>query len=1550
MRTAFCLALVWLSVAVWGAEWVYTGDALPSSSGWEIYGSSSYENGGSITSSISAGVWSLADNSTSNRCMVRNMTLGDVSFNTGVTLAARARCMTSTSSSYNLGITNGNIGAMYVSITVGQVALKALDGTTRGSYNLSGTVYHRYYLTVKNATQGDNNTATWRVYVDGTEVITWVGLGTHDGYDGFFAGHVGTTGRGTWDFDWIAGRNDGVFGPAQWDPMPSGVPSAPNLVLPLSGCSVGLAKPTVQWIGDPHTTYEVHVNTTDLAGDANVWDSGQVTSSLDSCDAGPLPAGSCYVFVRLRNSAGWGPWSAARSFSVDTSVPAVKKGWVLIRDDLPYHMDLLTHASEYHVNHVQLSHDIMMYTWEPINDIGRRNHINQLIDAAHANGVQEVVLWTHEIQYPDMPVWFKVNGKANLDDPGYWVWLDSEYEQLFTVCPNADGLVLTVTENWDGADPFDRTSTIHTGKSPTDSIAQVVQTIWNVCSRHGKSLYVRTWTGSAGPDRWIRDAVMRSDPSIWMMSKATGAGDWSSIQEDYDIIGTCTGHPEMEEFDVVGEYWGLTNTPWCGVDYQKHLWSEFGGPRGVTGVVARVDRDEGRAIDSPNRINMYALDVLADYPEMPVDDIYGYWCSHWFGQTAAGRVASALKRAFDVTNACYDLPLVYPFSGDVARDYCLRSLFDLDCASVALKTSSTFMPGSAKTNYDCLREPFERAAMKLSLTVPSTLFGDFSPSYSNQSTVTCSVTAVDAAAGLNPATFKVEYSKDGGQTWTNHANFSYTSEGSPVEPYHITAESIPFGSSQAARNRVRYSVTNLASGTTNRVFTVRGLNTASATLASSVTSDGILHPQGDDGDTVATTADGRPCRTPATSSDTQFYFQVDDAFAYDRSPQRLYLQVDYYGSNGSITPIYDSVERTDETLKPVYLSGPSGWRTATWCLDNVGFGNRISSTMKSDFRLDVGSGTGACISAVRLYYDRPSSMLEAPVDLTASMVSSSQISMAWAAVPGATMYQVCGEGTFAGWATSTTFQDTGLAANTQYTYAVIACDASGFSSCASLPVSATTLSVPPTTSNVVCDRPAATWQRAFTFDFTPVNGFGAGKVAYYRYVWDESPTHVWTGNEPVWPSIGPPQGTGWSIWYPTTLPTQSDSGWLLYEGSTSQRLMSEELISGGGVTAWKLSDQGRVWNTKAKIGLWPTLPINRDIGATMVVRMRAGDSPLGFYDASLNFGFNLFDCSAAGAIVRPGTVQLIGPSRSSSTAVVENGLAYHTYVLTLRNEIPGDNSTCRYDLYCDGNSLLGLTQGPSGGANMWSGPVFGNTSSNVIGAWCYEWIAWRNDGVFTPSPSPVRLSTSVAHYGSSFYLHLYGFNADSTPSGSLDLGPYYCWNGLPVAPSVFDDGTYTTRDTVHATWSPAGPSITRYECAVGSSPGAQDVLPYVSVGQALEATLSGLSMAEGHTYYISVRGLGSSYGPAGTSDGIIVAPAYDEIAEAKALPDGSPVAFYGKDVTAVFADCAYVQDVSGVRIVTGRPTVEGGCADLAGVIGTAGTERVIATDTVVPRQ
>lgn len=118
-------------------------------------------------------------------------------------------------------------------------------------------------------------------------------------------------------------------------------------------------------------------------------------------------------------------------------------------------------------------------------------------------------------------------------------------------------------------------------------------------------------------------------------------------------------------------------------------------------------------------------------------------------------------------------------------------------------------------------------------------------------------------------------------------------------------------------------------------------------------------------------------------------------------------------------------------------------------------------------------------------------------------------------------------------ANSSSVTETGLVANTQYTRHIHAKNGT-IEGPASNSVSRYTLSVPPSASTVVCSRSASSWYATPNFTFTAVGGFGAGRVQYYRYAWDQSPTHTWTGSEAVWNSGD------------LTLTAAADGGWYLH--------------------------------------------------------------------------------------------------------------------------------------------------------------------------------------------------------------------------------------------------------------------------------------------------------------------------------------------------------------------------------------------------------------------
>lgn len=155
--------------------------------------------------------------------------------------------------------------------------------------------------------------------------------------------------------------------------------------------------------------------------------------------------------------------------------------------------------------------------------------------------------------------------------------------------------------------------------------------------------------------------------------------------------------------------------------------------------------------------------------------------------------------------------------------------------------------------------------------------------------------------------------------------------------------------------------------------------------------------------------------------------------------------------------------------------------------------------------------------------------------------------------------------------------ESGLVANTRYTRHVHGYNGT-LDSAQSLDASAYALSTPPTSSNVTClGRTSNTAYGTPGFAFGAVEGFGTGKVEYYRVAWDQLPSYAWTGSETQWGSgdlsVTATIGGNWYLHAkgyngdgvengsvdlgpyvydatPPSAPTVSDDG--KYTGSTSQ--------------------------------------------------------------------------------------------------------------------------------------------------------------------------------------------------------------------------------------------------------------------------------------------------------------------------------------------------------------------------------------------------------------
>jgi len=138
-------------------------------------------------------------------------------------------------------------------------------------------------------------------------------------------------------------------------------------------------------------------------------------------------------------------------------------------------------------------------------------------------------------------------------------------------------------------------------------------------------------------------------------------------------------------------------------------------------------------------------------------------------------------------------------------------------------------------------------------------------------------------------------------------------------------------------------------------------------------------------------------------------------------------------------------------------------------------------------------------------------------------------------------------------------------------------------------------------------------------------------------------------------------------------------------------------------------------------------------------------------------------------------------------------------------------------------------------------------------------LLWKVDTGAPVWSSPALGGAGIMHIGGGDG-RLLSYGRDITP---------------PPVPIVTDGGAFgTSTDSLHASWRCRDPesAIVSIEYALGTSPGAQDVVAFTPVGIDSQVALTGLRLVNGADYYFSVRcsnSVGLTSG-VGYSDGIRV--------------------------------------------------------------------------------
>ena len=270
-------------------------------------------------------------------------------------------------------------------------------------------------------------------------------------------------------------------------------------------------------------------------------------------------------------------------------------------------MAVIAAARAYTINHLELSHEIVM----DLQGDSRREAAGAR-EPACGCGAQErhsagAALGSCRCTISNYyPAEFRTGpgGTIDLDNPKFWDWFKADYRAMLDLAPRADGVVLTFIET--GA----RVERQHSTKLPTpqDKLAAVVNAVADVVIGERKlTLYARTFSYTHEEYRNIGGAIAKfARPEVRLAMKEVPHDFFLTHPNDF-FAGTIA-RPTLIEFDTGAEYNGqglIANTwPQHILERAKDLLRR---PH-VTGYVARTDRyGLTRIVGRPSEINLLAL-------------------------------------------------------------------------------------------------------------------------------------------------------------------------------------------------------------------------------------------------------------------------------------------------------------------------------------------------------------------------------------------------------------------------------------------------------------------------------------------------------------------------------------------------------------------------------------------------------------------------------------------------------------------------------------------------------------------------------------------------------------------------------------------------------------------------------------------------------------------------------------------------------------------------------------------------------------------------------
>jgi hypothetical protein len=286
------------------------------------------------------------------------------------------------------------------------------------------------------------------------------------------------------------------------------------------------------------------------------------------------------------------------------------------------------------------------YASQLLDGSGRGAQLTALAKAAHEDKLKAWI-WVREFE--NVPDRYLAGGVVQLDRPGFWDWLASRYDQVFSRYPDFDGLMLTFDES--PYRVFDARK-VQSALSMPDRFAKVMNTIDAVSVKYKKDFIVRSFVYEPEEMAWFQAGYAQTGPHVMIQTKCE-PHDWDPFYPNDPLIGAFPGRTQIVEFDGSSEFTGKNRIPYTQPEYFERRWRYDLSKPGVAGYNVRIDHGGYDALHTPNEINIYALSRFTADRKATAEDVWREWTQQRYGKDAAPEVERALKPTYDIVNQSF---------------------------------------------------------------------------------------------------------------------------------------------------------------------------------------------------------------------------------------------------------------------------------------------------------------------------------------------------------------------------------------------------------------------------------------------------------------------------------------------------------------------------------------------------------------------------------------------------------------------------------------------------------------------------------------------------------------------------------------------------------------------------------------------------------------------------------------------------------------------------------------------------------------------------------